>query len=129
MKTDGWEKRLQAFLDSVGPFEWGTNDCCMFAVRAVEVMTGVDHGKPYRGYKTALGAHRRLEKYGGVEGIATIELGEPKSVLFAKRGDVVSVLIGENLLLGICLGDKIAAVSENGLIFLPMECAQNAWSV
>ena len=129
MKTDGWEKRLNEFLDSVGPFEWGSNDCCMFAVKAVEVMTGKDHGKPYRGYKTALGAHKRLEKHGGVEGIATIELGEPKSVLFAKRGDVLSVLSGENLLLGICLGDKIAAVSENGLIFLPMECAQNAWSV
>lgn len=129
MKTDGWEKRLNEFLDSVGPFEWGSNDCCMFAVRAVEVMTGVDHGKPYRGYKTALGAHRRLEKYGGVEGIATIELGEPKPVLFAKRGDVISALSGTNLLLGICLGDKIAAVSETGLIFLPMESAQNAWSV
>lgn len=129
MKTDGWEKRLNEFLDSVGPFEWGSNDCSMFAVRAVEVMTGIDHGKPYRGYKTALGAHRRLEKYGGVEGIATIELGEPKSVLFAKRGDVLSVLSGENLLLGICLGDKIAAVSETGLIFLPMESAQKAWSV
>ena len=129
MKTEGWEKRLQDFLDSVGPFEWGTNDCCMFAVRAVEVMTGVDHGKPYRGYKTALGAHRRLEKYGGVDGIATIELGELKPVLFAKRGDVVSVQGGENILLGVCLGDKMAAVSETGLIFRPMESAQNAWSV
>ena len=129
MKTDGWEKRLYKFLDTVGPFEWGTNDCCMFAVAAVEVMTGTDHGKPYRGYKTALGARRRLEKFGGVEGIATIELGAPKPVLYAKRGDIVSVMSGENLLLGICLGDKIAAVSESGLLFLPFETVQKAWSV
>ena len=128
MKTDGWEKRLNEFLDTVGPFEWGSNDCCMFAVRAVEVLTGIDHGKAYRGYKTALGAARRLEKHGGVEGIATIELGEPKPIQLAKRGDVVSVLSGENLLLGICLGDKIAAVSDSGLVFLPTRAAQKAWS-
>ena len=129
MKTDGWEKRLNEFLDSVGPFEWGSNDCCMFAVKAVEVMTGEDHGKPYRGYKTGLGAARRLEKHGGVEGIATIELGAPKPVLYVKRGDVVSVKNDGNLLLGICLGDKIAAVSETGLVFLSTDTIQNAWSV
>ena len=129
MKTDGWEKRLNEFLDSVGPFEWGSNDCGMFAVKAVEVMTGEDHGKPYRGYKTGLGAARRLEKHGGVEGIATIELGAPKPVLYVKRGDVVSVKNDGNLLLGICLGDKIAAVSETGLVFLSTDTIQNAWSV
>ena len=129
MKTDGWEKRLNEFLDSVGPFEWGSNDCCMFAVNAVEVMTGIDHGKPYRGYKTGLGAARRLEKHGGVEGIATIELGAPKPILYVKRGDVVSVKNDGNLLLGICLGDKIAAVSETGLVFLSTDTIQNAWSV
>ncbi len=129
MKTDGWEKRLNEFLDSVGPFEWGSNDCCMFAVKAVEVMTGEDHGKPYRGYKTGLGAARRLEKHGGVEGIATIELGAPKPILYVKRGDVVSVKNDGNLLLGICLGDKIAAVSETGLVFLSTDTIQNAWSV
>lgn len=129
MKTDGWEKRLNEFLDSVGPFEWGSNDCCMFAVKAVEVMTGKDHGKPYRGYKTGLGAARRLEKHGGVEGIATIELGAPKPILYVKRGDVVSVKNDGNLLLGICLGDKIAAVSETGLVFLSTDTIQNAWSV
>lgn len=129
MKTDGWEKRLNEFLDSVGPFEWGSNDCCMFAVKAVEVMTGEDHGKPYRGYKTGLGAARRLEKHGGVEGIATIELGAPKPVLYVKRGDVVSVKNDGNMLLGICLGDKIAAVSETGLVFLSTDTIQNAWSV
>lgn len=129
MRHQNWEHRLNEFLKSVGPFEWGSNDCCMFAVNAVEAMTGIDHGKPYVGYKTALGAARRLEKFGGVEGIATIELGEPKSIKMAKRGDVVSVENGKNIILGICVGVKIAAVSEDGLTFFSMSVAKNAWSV
>lgn len=129
MRHQNWEHRLNEFLKSVGPFEWGTNDCCMFAVNAVEAMTGKDHGKPYRGYKTALGAVRRLEKFGGVEGIATIELGDPKPVKQAKRGDVVSIQNGENIILGICVGVKMAAVSEEGLTLFSMSVARNAWSV
>jgi hypothetical protein len=101
----------------------------MFAVNAVEAITGMDHGKPYKGYKTALGAVRRLEKFGGVEGIATIELGDPKPIKQAKRGDVVSVENGENIILGICVGVKIATVSEDGLTFFSMSVAKNAWSV
>jgi hypothetical protein len=129
MRHQDWEYRLNEFLKSVGPFEWGANDCCMFAVNAVESMTGKDHGKQYRGYKTALGAARRLEKFGGVEGIATIELGDLKPIKQSKRGDVVSIQNGENIILGICLGVKMAAVSEEGLTFFSMSVARNAWSV
>jgi hypothetical protein len=129
MRHQDWEKRLDDFLKNVGPFEWGANDCCMFAVNAVEAITGDDHGKPYRGYKTGLGAARRLEKFSGAEGIASIELGAPKPVNLAKRGDVISLQNGENIILGICLGVKIAAISEEGLTFFSMSVARNAWSV
>lgn len=101
----------------------------MFVVRVAEALTGEDHGKAYRGYKTARGAKARLLKHGGVEAIATIEFGEPKSHLYAKRGDIVSVKTGEEIALGICLGDKIAVVSEDGLLMLPIRDGINAWSV
>lgn len=129
MRLDGWEGRLELMLGQVGPFEWGTNDCCMFAVSAVEAITGVDYGKPYRGYKTQRGAATRLLKAGGVEAIATKALGEPKSRKLAKRGDVVSLFSDEQISLGVCIGDKIAAVSDNGLVLIPMNQAINAWSV
>lgn len=128
MRLENWEIKLDEHLKTVGAFEWGTNDCCMFAVNCVKVITGIDHGKEYRGYKTKVGAARRLLKYGGVEGIATKELGDPKPVKQAKRGDVVSVDQGD-VFLGIHLGDKIAAVSESGLIFLKTSVIKNAWSV
>ena len=116
------------FLFSVGKFEWGTNDCCMFAVGAVKAITGVDYGAGYR-YKTEKGAAKVLAKAGGVEAIATKCLGESISPLYAQRGDVVSFESGKGLALGICVGDKIAAMRENGLMFLPMSQALKGWSV
>lgn len=129
VRIEGWESKLNQVISETGAFEWGTNDCCMFVVRVAQALTGKDHGKPYRGYKTAKGAASRLLKHGGVEGIATKEFGEPKRPLLAKRGDIVSFKNNGEIVLGICVGDKIAAVSEAGLIVLSMREAINAWSV
>lgn len=129
MRIDGWEKRLLAIIENPGVFEWGTNDCCMFAVRCVEEITGVDHGVKYRGYKTQKGALGKLAKHGGVEGIATACLGEPKNPRLAKRGDVVSHQNDDGVALGICIGDKIAAIGEDGVLLLPMKDALKAWNV
>lgn len=129
MRLDGWEQRLLAIIENPGAFEWGTNDCCMFAVRCVEAITGVDHGKKYRGYKTEKGALSRLAKHGGTEGIATACLGEPKNPKLAKRGDVVSHKNDLGVALGVCVGDKIAAISDNGIVLVSMRDAMNAWSV
>ena len=101
----------------------------MFAVNSVRVITGVDYGADYKGYKSALGAARRLEKGGGVEAIATTALGSPKPLKEAKRGDVVLIKTGEDVALGVCVGDKIAAVGENGLMFLSFTDGVKAWSV
>jgi len=129
MRLDGWESKLNQVIMETGEFQWGTNDCCMFVVRVAEAITGIDHGKPYRGYKTAKGAASRLLKHGGVEGIATKAFGEPKKPLLAKRGDAVSFKNNGEIILGICVGDKIAAVSEAGLINISMREAINAWSI
>lgn len=129
MRLDDWEKRLNDHLENVGAFKWGTNDCCMFAVKCVNVMTGVDHGKKFRGYKTGLGAMKHLNEYGGVEGIATACLGEAKQPKLAKRGDVVSLENDDAIALGICVGDKIAAIGKDGVVFVPMKNALKAWSI
>jgi hypothetical protein len=128
MRHEDWEKRLNDYLDNVPPFEWGTNDCCLFAANAVLAMTGEDYAKPYRGYKTAKGALSRLKDI-GVAGVATNALGAPKAPLFAQRGDVVSFETGDGIALGVCIGAKIAAVGQDGLVMLPMSQAIQAWSV
>ena len=129
MRVENWQSKLNAHLKTVGKFEWGTNDCCMFAVGCMASITGVDHGKPYKGYKTALGASRRIEKAGGIENIAIDALGAPKPLKEAKRGDLVLFKTGEDVALGISVGDKIVAVGEDGLIFLPFSEGVKAWSV
>lgn len=128
MRHEDWEKRLNQHLESVGPFEWGANDCCLFAANAVLAITGDDYAKPYRGYKTAKGALSRLKGI-GVAGVATKALGAPKAAVFAKRGDVVSFDSGDGIALGVCVGAKIAAVGQDGLVMLPMSEALQAWSV
>jgi hypothetical protein len=101
----------------------------MFAAECIKVMTGVDHATDYRGYVNMKGALKMLQKYGGVEGIATCELGESKDVKLASRGDVVS-LKGRNFnTLGVCTGDKIVSVGRDGLVFFSMSHGLKAWSV
>lgn len=129
MRLDGWESRMAQALEETGAFEWGTNDCCMFVFRVAEAITGIDYAKPYRGYKTSKGAARRLLKYGGVEGVANNSFGESKKPLLAKRGDAVLVKSNDDLALGVCVGDKIAVVTETGLILISMREAINAWSI
>jgi hypothetical protein len=128
MRLDGWEKRLDSYLRNVGPFEWGKNDCCMFSANAAHCITGTDFAKPYRGYKTARGALQRLKGI-GVQGIATKLWGEPKGSLYAKRGDIVLFKSEDGDALGICIGDKIAAIGADGLVILPMSECLKAWSV
>jgi hypothetical protein len=128
MRPDGWEKRLTEYLQTVGPFEWGTNDCCLFAANGVLAMTGIDYAQPYRGYKTAKGALGKLKGI-GVEGVATKAWGEPIPVELAHRGDPVLLDSGEGLALGLCIGHKIAAIGPKGVLYLPMAVAIKAWSV
>jgi hypothetical protein len=124
---DGWEKRLIEKLESTKGFEWGVNDCCLFAADCVQAMTGIDHASEFRGYKTATGAYKRLKKAGGLVAVMDSKL-RSVPVKFAKRGDVIAFENGEEYSLGICIGDKIAAVSDDGLIYLPMNKAVKAWA-
>lgn len=128
MRLDGWERRLDDYLLSIGPFEWGKRDCCMFVVGAVKAITGIDHSEKYN-YHSAIEANKVLHENGGIEAIATSHFGKPKATLFCRRGDIVSLESGNGIALGICLGGKIAAMQADGLIYLPMSKAINGWSV
>lgn len=123
---DGWESRLIKKLESTQGFEWGVNDCCLFAADCVKEMTGVDHAEEFRGYKTSIGAYKRLKKAGGLIAVMDSKL-RSVPVKLAKRGDVIGFQNDQEISLGICVGDKIAAISESGLVYLPMNKAVKAW--
>jgi hypothetical protein len=120
VRVDLWESKLAEYLENVGPFEWGQNDCCLFAANAVEVITGTDPAKKYRGYKTKLGAAKKLKDL-GIEGAWSKEFGDPINPKLCKRGDVVLFQNGQEQSIGVCMGTKFAAIAEEGLIMLDMQ--------
>lgn len=90
-----WQTKLREFIESrtFVPFNFGTNDCCLFACDAILAITGEDVAHGLRIYTNELEAEHVLAQYGGVAGVADmvtarygIEEIDPK---FAQRGDVV----------------------------------------
>lgn len=118
---------FEAFIESRRhePFAWGSNDCALFAADAVLALTGVDYASGLRGYRTQLGAQKRIAKHGGLDKL--IPLPEVDLCL-AKRGDPIMFETALGDTLGVCIGDKFAAVGHDGLLFFPMSQAERAWS-
>lgn len=111
------------------PFEWGRNDCCLFAADAVKAMTDEDPAQALRGYSTALAAQRLIDGAGGLQSLVGQMLGEAVSPLMAGVGDVVLLKNEERDLLGICNGTSVIASGPNGLAVLGMDAALAAWKI
>lgn len=131
-KINNWQIALYAQVEAFNtlPFAWGTHDCCTFAADCVLAMTGTDQMAGYRGgYKTAVGAARKLAKAGGMVAAISAELGEPIAPALAQRGDVVcfSSPLGDTC--GVCMGSTVAAAGMAGVVFTPMTLAYKAWRV
>lgn len=131
-KINNWPvalyNQMEAFNEK--PFEWGIHDCCTFAADCVLAMTGVDQMAGYRGgYKTAVGAARKLAKAGGMEAAITAELGGSIDPAFAQRGDVVCFNSPLGDTCGVCVGSTIAAAGLYGITHTPMVQAFKAWSL
>ncbi len=120
--------KLEAFLIERRntPFEWGTNDCCLFVADAVKVLTNVDYAASLRGYTTRFGAARRIYKAGGLSSIVD-GLLTPINPALARRGDVILCETEEGAALGICVGSKFAAAGPNGVLFYSMTLAKKGW--
>jgi len=111
------------------PFEWGANDCCLFAADWVARATGRDPAARYRGtYSSGIGAQRIIDKAGGVLELAR-ELGlEQTQIVLARRGDVIARDVGNGIGLGICLGNGAAFVGRDGLEFFDLKGA-SCWRI
>ena len=112
------------------PFEWGRNDCCLFAADAVLAMTGdVDPAQTLRGYASASAAQRLVEEAGGLRELCSQFLGEPVSPLMAGVGDVVILINEGRELVAICNGVSAIAPGPNSLVALDMSAALAAWKI
>ena len=141
VRAEGWEARLREAVEAARekPFEWGTNDCALFAADCVRAMTGTDLAAAFRGkYTTASGARRALMRFGegSLEATVMAVLGEPIVPTLARRGDVVlfqSFPPGAPPdgieALAVCLGEVAASPGPQGLTYVPMSEWLKAWRV
>lgn len=131
-RRDDWPERLFALIDARRdtPFGWGLHDCCTFAADAVREMTGADPIADLRGqWDDEVSALRLLKDHGGIEVLASERLGEQIAPAFAQRGDVVLHTLTGREALGVCVGDRFAAVGDVGVELVPMSHAVRAWRV
>ena len=113
-------------------FQWGVNDCCLFASAGVLATTGFDPMQQWRGkYTTETGAMRLLKKHGGgsVKAAFTHVFGELKPRLNARCGDLALVDTELGDAVGIVHACRVWVMSPTGLTNLPISQAKGIWQV
>lgn len=134
MRLDNWPRALADLVEArrATPFAWGSNDCATFAAEAARAITGEDYAAgQLGGYKTALGAARKLRGLGfaSIEDLAAADLPEI-SPAFAQRGDLaIFDSAGQGPGLAVVLGQVIAAPGPGGLDLLRLQAARRAFRV
>lgn len=104
------------------PFEWGQNDCVLFAVGWLEHATGRDYLGSYKPWSSAQEAIRKVDDAGGLEKLFDEHLQRINPNL-AVDGDLA--LIGRTAYL--FSGPHVVSVGEAGLVFVNRMEAQCAW--
>lgn len=130
VRLPGWERSLSDYLAEMrgAPFQWGINDCILFAVKGVERMTGVKVYDGYLGYVDQAGANTILDAEGGFEALIAKHFGAGHgNILQAKRGDLVILKI-PNYTCGLVddSGQSIVITGPNGVVRYPLK---KAWRV
>ena len=116
-KKANWQKEVAELIRELQrtPFEWGVNDCCLFASDVAKAQTGIDMASNYRGkYSTAFTALRRvLEQHGSYEAIFD-EHFERVPNKMGQRGDIVMTSVKKTMGV-IWTKGEILSPGENGL--------------
>ncbi|WP_145395991.1 DUF6950 family protein [Paracoccus sulfuroxidans] len=130
-RREDWRSRLYSYLDSVRdiPFQYGVQDCALFTASCVEAQTGEDPASDFRGrYTTELGGLRKIRAAGfdDQRDFVAKTFHEITDVVYTQVGDIVILNEGP---LGLCVGDRVAAVGEEGIYFVSLDDIQRAFSI
>lgn len=96
VRIEGWERRLSEYIKESRStvFQWGVNDCVLFAVKGAEKITGINTYQEYLGYKSKRGADKIIKEAGGFEALITKHYGEShRNIMKARRGDLAMVKV------------------------------------
>ena len=131
MRYQDWDIKLAEFIKSRKdmPFQWGSNDCVMFAVNCAEAMTGVDLAEKYN-YSTLEGAQEIIKNAGGFKELVNLNMKNEISPKLARRGDWVLIQQQDGTqALAVCIGSVVIAAGKDGLVQRPMSEAITAWRI
>jgi len=132
-RLNDWPDRLNAHIEEWRhrEFDWGKADCALFCLYAEKAMCGQSRFEDFIGqYKTDKGSLKALKKFGAGNLVDTVaQRLEEIPVMMAKRGDVASIDTPDGDALSLVVGDKVAGLGKEGLVFLPLTSAKRAWKV
>lgn len=128
MRDQGWPEALAEYVDSRrdAPFAWGTNDCTSWAAGAIEAMTG--ERPPIPAYANEFEAARLLREESLRSRVDEL-YGPEIAPAFARRGDLVLILVDGRETLGVCVGDHIAGPGRDGVVMVHRSAAIAAWRI
>lgn len=122
MRTEGWRKRLSAYVNGVRTqgYEHGTLDSWLFVCDAALAMTGTDHAAKHRGrYKSAAGGLKIIKKAkaANLADFAGQHFTERASPVLAQIGDLMAIPVDGpfGYALGILNGERVLVVTPNGI--------------
>jgi hypothetical protein len=125
-----WPERLAEFLGQRlnDPFRYGDRDCVALANDWVALVTGLRLFTPAHTDKA--GADAALRERGGLAAAVTAALGAPlPTPLGASRGDIAMFDTERGDVLGIVVGEHIAAQGPAGVVYVRARRATLAWRV
>lgn len=127
MRVSNWDQIANDYLASKAnsAFEWGVNDCALFAADLVLLITGRDIAAEYRGkYDSQLSAAAALREYGQGTLEATFDaLFDVIPIGDACRFDLA---YAEGSI-GIVIGDEALFVGEQGDFPGLVRIARSSW--
>lgn len=122
------------------PFEWGKNDCSLFAADAIQSFTGVDLAEDFRDkYDDEASAFALIKTITGGATVADAAtycankhgLIERIHPLMAQRGDLVIVPDSGNLISAVVHlnGRHVVTVGQAGLLRISIMLVTRAWAI
>jgi len=129
MRIPTWEEALANYMAEKRhePFEYGVNDCCLFAAGAVLQITGKDPMVEFRGkYDSLKGSLKVIKEIGAGTLEATLDAKFPEVAIgHAQRGDL-AFFDGS---VGVVMGGFAYFASDDGLEKIPRAMWDKCWSV
>jgi hypothetical protein len=129
MRINSWEDALSNYIATKRhePFDYGVNDCCLFAAGAVEAITTEDPMPEFRGkYDSLKGSLKAIKDIGAGTLEKTLDGKFPEvSIGYAHRGDL-AFFDGS---VGVVMGDFAYFASDEGLERVPRDMWDKCWSV